>query len=177
MQLDFTEAERAILLQAPMQAIAAVTLADRADPVTFLKEVQAGINILADEMGRQDLPGNLLPALIEALRQLDAQDPVQGDALKLKKGFELLGYLQGLKTSAAGQDQAVAHFQEVAAILAAKATGLEADAYKRWLMDFAQKIAEAIREGGIFGIGSSRISEKEADVLDKLAKALGLRRL
>ncbi|NJL45011.1 MAG: hypothetical protein HC922_03240 [Leptolyngbyaceae cyanobacterium SM2_3_12] len=69
---------------------------------------------------------------------------------------------------------AIGRFQNVAAILDAKVTGAQATYYRQWLMSVAQKVAEAQKEGGIMGIGSSRVSEREADVLKELAAALGL---
>jgi hypothetical protein len=41
-------------------------------------------------------------------------------------------------------------------------------------MGVAVKVAESQREGGIMGIGSSRISEKESDVLKKISAVLGV---
>ncbi|MBD1914633.1 MULTISPECIES: hypothetical protein [Cyanophyceae] len=45
---------------------------------------------------------------------------------------------------------------------------------KQLLVNVATKVAEARREGGLSGIGSSRISDKEGDVLNKMSAALGL---
>lgn len=177
MPFTFTEAEKSLLLQAPAQAIAAVTLADRVDPISFLKEVEAGVGILANEVQRQDIEGELIQSLVGSMRELDQQDALQGEQLKLKKTFEILGYLQTLKNSAEGQERAVEHFKQVATVLTAKATGLEANAFKQWLLLFAKQVAEAAKEGGFLGIGGSRISEKESDILKKLADALGLERL
>ena len=39
----------------------------------------------------------------------------------------------------------------------------------------AIKVAEAYREGGVLGIGSSRISDKENEVLKKISEALGVK--
>lgn len=177
MQSTFTDTEMALLLQAPMQAIAAITLADKVDPVMFLKEVQAGISILANELQRQDIPGNLVQDIINHLREIDAKDALSGEQLQLKKGFELLNYLQSLKNAATGQEIAISHFLKVSNLLAEKTTGAEAKTYKEWLIAFAQKVAEAFREGSLLGIVGSRISERESAILTKLAHALEIEKV
>ena len=59
------------------------------------------------------------------------------------------------------------------AILAAKATDDEQAAFKGWLMDVAQKTAEASKESPL-GILGKRVSDKEQDALDEIQEALEL---
>ena len=170
----FTDEEWAALLQAPLQAIIGVVLADRVDPVLFLQELKAGVAIVAEELQRKDIAGDLAPVLVSGLAQLDAADPLQGEQLVLKKQFEILGLIQTFKSSKEGRDFVIAHLQKVVAILDTKVTGVQASEAKQWLMSVAVKVAEAQREGGILGIGSSRISDKENEVLRKMSVALGV---
>lgn len=67
-----------------------------------------------------------------------------------------------------------AQISGAAAIVDAKATPAEATGYKEWIMDVAQSVAEAGREGGFLGIGSVRVSEQEQEALNKLRQTLGL---
>jgi hypothetical protein len=174
MRQNFTDEEWTTLLQAPLQGVMAVVLADRVDPVSFLQELMAGVKIVGAELQRQDLTGELAPLMATAMGEIDAQDPLDGDQLLLKKEFELLGLMQTFKDAKEGKQYALEHFRRVAAILETKVAGIHATDCKRWLMAIAQKVAEAQREGGFMGIGSSRISEKESDVLKDLAAALKL---
>ncbi|WP_035986001.1 hypothetical protein [Leptolyngbya sp. KIOST-1] len=174
MRENFTAEEWSALIQAPMQAVMGICLADRVDPVSFLQEVKSGIAIVAEEAQRTDVGGDLAPALLAGIAELDAADPLAGEQLMLKKQFELLGLIQTFKTSKEGRDYAIAHLQKVAALLDTKVTGLQAAEFKQWLLSVATKVAEAHREGGIMGIGSSRISDKENDMLRKMDEALGL---
>ena len=174
MRENFTDEEWLTLLQAPMQAIMGVCLADRVDPVSFLQELKAGVAIVGEELRRRDLMGDLAPVVIGSMADLDAIDPLDGEQLLLKKQFELLGLIQTFKSSKEGRDSAVAHLQRVAAILEAKVTGVQATELKEWLLSVAVKVAESQREGGILGIGSSRISDKENEVLKKMAAALAI---
>lgn len=174
MRENFTAEEWSVLLQAPMQAVMGICLADRVDPILFLQEVKSGVAIVAEAIQQSDAVGDLTPALISGIAELDAADPLAGEQLLLKKQFELLGLMQTFKSSKEGRDYAIAHLQKVAAILDTKVTGAQASDLKQWLVSVATKVAEAHREGGLLGIGSSRISDKESDVLNKMSAALGL---
>ncbi|WP_026734595.1 hypothetical protein [Fischerella sp. PCC 9605] len=171
-QQYFSDSEWAILMQAPLQAVMGLTLADKTDPVSFLKEAQAGIKILAAEQQRQDITNDLVGALVASLNEADTKEPVQGEALLLKKEFKLLRELQNLKNAAEGRQKAIAHFEQVSSILAAKVTAAQAVEFKSWLMSIAQKVAEAVKEGGFLSIGGEKVSEPEASMLKKLEQTL-----
>jgi hypothetical protein len=50
----------------------------------------------------------------------------------------------------------------------------EAGPYAQYLLDIAQRTAESSKEGGVFGIGATRVSEKEKAALQRLAEALNV---
>jgi len=60
MRENFTPEEWSALLQAPMQAVMGVCLADRVDPILFLQEVKSGIAIIAEAIQQSDAVGELL---------------------------------------------------------------------------------------------------------------------
>jgi hypothetical protein len=175
MRQNFTDEEWTTLLQAPMQAVMAITLADKVDPISFLQELQAGIAVVGEEIKQQVATGALPESLIAEMRTADEQDPLSGEQLLLKKEFELLGLMQTFKNVREGQAYAVEHLSRVSSILSAKVTGIQAEEFKRWLLSVAEKVASVQKEGGILGIGSSRISEREADMLKKISETLGLK--
>jgi hypothetical protein len=76
---------------------------------------------------------------------------------------------------AGGNIAAVAseRLREAIAILEAKATPEEVDAYKRFVMTVAQAVAGAHKEGGFLGIGGKQISDAENQALDEISTALG----
>lgn len=65
------------------------------------------------------------------------------------------------------------HLRRAMTILEDKATPAEADAYKTFVMTVAQAVASAHKEGGFLGIGGTRVSEAEEQVLDEISLALG----
>lgn len=173
MRDHFTEPEWTTLLQAPQQAIIAITLADRTDPVSFLQELKGGVEAVATAMAQADIASSVARALVVGIQQQDQAEALQGEQLVLKKEFELIGLIQGYAKAADGRDQAVHHFEQVAAVLSAKVTGDEGTAFKHWLMSLAEQVAQVSKESGFLGMGS-RVSEKEATMLKRLAAALGL---
>lgn len=62
--------------------------------------------------------------------------------------------------------------QQTATLLDAKCTPAEAAGFKQWLLDVAQAVAEADKEGSHFGIGGQRVSDKEQTALAELATLL-----
>lgn len=76
---------------------------------------------------------------------------------------------------AGGNIAAVAseRLREAMRILEAKATPEEIDAYKRFVMNVAQAVASAHKEGGFLGIGGKPISDTENQALDEISAALG----
>jgi len=60
------------------------------------------------------------------------------------------------------------------AVLDQKATPEEKAGFCEWLMRVAQATAEAGREGGFLGIGSTRVSDKEKAALEELKNSFGL---
>jgi len=56
-------------------------------------------------------------------------------------------------------------------ILDTKASA-EAPAFKAWLSQISQRVAEAAGEGGFLGFGGVRVSDAEKATLDEISKAL-----
>ena len=69
--------------------------------------------------------------------------------------------------------RSLASLREVSAIVEAKAPD-EAAAFKTWLREISQKVAEAAVEGSFLGFGGVRVSDAETATLRDISKALGL---
>lgn len=65
--------------------------------------------------------------------------------------------------------------RQVASLLAEKSTPDEAQGFKEWLMEIAQRTAAAGKEGGnFFGRGAVLVNDAEKDALDGIARVLGV---
>ncbi|XWK88506.1 MAG: hypothetical protein U7127_00120 [Phormidium sp.] len=171
-QQYFSDSEWSMLMQAPWQAIAALILADKTDPVSFLKELRAALQIMVAEQQREDITNDLVKSLVASLNQADAKRSLTGEALVLQKQNELLSYLQNLNSASQGRQQALTYFEEVANVLAAKVTPMQASEFKSWILSIARRVAEAVRERGLFGVG---ISNEEMSMLRKLEETLTIK--
>jgi hypothetical protein len=57
-------------------------------------------------------------------------------------------------------------------IVTAKATPDEAEAFRAWIMECAQRAAEAAKEGGFMGFRAEQVSQGEKDMLAQLRSTL-----
>ena len=63
--------------------------------------------------------------------------------------------------------------REAVELLDAKATPTEAEDYKRFVVNLAERVARAHKEGGVLGIGGKDVSESERAAFEEIASTLG----
>jgi hypothetical protein len=135
----------------------AITIADPGGPIEVVKETAAALKTVTGAASQGDR-GELISALAtEVTEEAKARKNPLGD-------FRPKGAL-------AGQD-ILEELSEVNAIVSAKASAEEADAYRGWLNDAAREAADAAKEGGFLGFHAVQVSEGEQRMLDKLAGVL-----
>jgi hypothetical protein len=155
----FTPDEWRKLLESPIMAGHAVTAADPSGLWGQLKEKLSG-----------------RWTLLEA-KTSGANDLIRAVATDFDTSAGRTAAWDGVRTSLSGhhlaavRDKALASLQEVAALVDAKAPD-EAEAFKDWLKQIAQKTAAAAVEGGFFGYGGVQVSEAETAALAEIASAL-----
>src|SRR4051794_7184498 len=154
---EFSEEEWAAIVRAPLVAGMGITLADPGGPIEVVKETGAVVKVVGATVqeGRGDLVGEAAQAINEMAAK--HQNPV--------KGF---------KPDSAGLagKQILDELARVRGIVAAKATPEETEAFSNWLLECAQRAAEAAKEGGFMGWHAVRVSEGEQKMLDELRTAL-----
>jgi hypothetical protein len=154
---DFTDEEWTRLERGPLVAGMAISLADPGGPIEALKESMAAIKTIV-ETARSGGKGELVDALAKdvAAKAQKRENPL--------KDFRPRGE--------AARDQILDELQVVNGIVATKATPEEAEAYRSWLLDAAQRSADAAKEGGFLGFNAERVSEGEQTMLDTLRGVL-----
>ncbi len=158
---DFSEQEWQGLIQAPVMAGTYIIMSDLS--VTAMpKEMKGMVNAIMTEKApppAQELVVSLVADISAKIEQKEnLEDPKldsEGDPRS-----EILDLLK--------QDLFV---------LDEKTTPGEKAGFFTWLMQIAQTTAEAGREGGFLGIGSTRVSDKEKAALEELRQAFGYPRL
>jgi hypothetical protein len=153
---DFTEEEWATVVRSPIVAGMAITLADPGGPIEVVKETSAVLKFVTGESEQRD---DLVGEVTREIRSLAQQrtNPV-GD-------FKPRGALAG--------KQVVDEIARANEFVSAKATPEEAEAFRGWILECAQRAADAAKEGGFMGFHAERVSQGEKDMLAQLGSALG----
>lgn len=159
---SFTPDEWKVLLEGVMMAGLAVTAAEPSGLFGLLKEsFAAGSELVTAKMNAAANP--LVKAVVADL------DTAQG------RGVAREGVSEQIKGKKPAEVKArcIETLRQVAAIVDAKAPG-DAGAFKAWLRQISQHVAEAAKEGGFLGIGGVPVSEAEKATLTEISSALKL---
>jgi hypothetical protein len=154
---DFTEDEWTTLVRSPIVAGMAITLADPGGPIEVVKETSAVIKFVTSSAGeeRDDLVGELAREVRGLAEQ--RKNPV-GD-------FKPRGALAG--------KEILDEISSANEIVSAKASPEEAEAFRAWIVECAERAADAAKEGGFMGFHAERVSQGEKNMLAQLRSALG----
>ena len=159
---DFTPEQWTKVLQSPMLVGIAVSTADPSGLWGTLKEAAASSSALFT--AKRDAGSNeLVMAVVTDIETSEGRSVVQRALRDCFAGAEPSQCVQ----------RALAALGEVAIILDAKTPG-DAAAFKAWLSEISQKVAEASVEGAFLGFGGARVSDVEKATLGDIAKALGM---
>lgn len=156
----FSEADWAGVIAAPMVASFAVTAGDPGGLVGAVQEAAATARALG-QARREAAEGSLVAEVIAAWGDADSRTRLREGIRELARG----------RTPAEATAAAVARLGEIARSVEAAAPD-EAPAFKAWLRDIAQKVAEAGTEGGFLGFGGEKVSEAERRTLAEIDGAL-----
>lgn len=148
---DFSDEDWTRIVRAPFVAGMAITLADPGGPIEAIKETMATMKAATNPPTREQL-------LTEVA--LDIQTQVQ-QRHNPAKGYR----------PSSGED-ILRELGEVSALVKAHATPEEAAAYGAWLVSTAQAAADAAKEGGFMGFKAELVSQREADMIEKVRAAV-----
>lgn len=157
---DFTPEEWSQLLKAPFMTALVVVAASPSGPIGVVKEMFSVAKLVAETKAK----GGGSPLVSAVVAELTTRE-----GMEQAKPTEI----QGLKPDEA-RARALAECRKAAALVDRKAAG-DAAAFKGWLQEVAQRVAQASREGGFLGIGGTLVSDEEQAALRDTAAAFGLR--
>jgi hypothetical protein len=155
---DFTEDEWTTLVRAPLVAGMAITLADPGGPIEVLKESTAVLKFATGTQSEQrdDLVGEVAQEMRALVEQ--RKNPASG--------FKPRGAMAG--------KEILDELSRANAIVSAKASPEEAEAFSEWILECARRAADAAKEGGFMGFRAERVSQGEKDMLEQLRGTLGV---
>jgi hypothetical protein len=143
---DFTEQEWKLVLQGPPIAGLIVITAQRGGSVRESFSIAKAYTDARKEHGESEL----LDAITAAKPEIDRTRYHSPEELK---------------------EHGLAHLREAVELLNRKEAN-EVEQYKRFVVDLAERVAEAHREG-FLGLSGERVSEAERAAVDQIAEALG----
>jgi len=159
---NFTPDEWKVLLESVMAASIAITAAEPSGLWGLLKESFAGGTELAK--AKMDPSADaLVKAIVGDFGTTEGRS-ITRDGLKDK--------LKGSKPTEL-KDRCVEILRQAGAVVDAKAPG-DAAAFKGWLRQISQHVAEAATEGGFLGFGGVAVSDAEKATLTEISGALKL---
>jgi hypothetical protein len=159
---NFTPDEWKLLLESVMAAGIAVSAAEPSGLWGLLKESFAeGSALMTAKMDPE--ADALIKAVVADFETADGRNTAR-DGLKQK--------LTGSK-SAEIKARCIETLRQAGAVVDAKAPD-DAAAFKGWLRQISQHVAEASKEGGFLGIGGVPVSEAEKATLTEISSALKL---
>jgi hypothetical protein len=157
---DFSPEEWTKVLESIIAAGIAVSAVAPSGLWGTLKEAAAGTPALA--AAKRDPNSNeLIKAAVADFERSD-----NGSILAMRERFAQAERTESVRRS-------LASLREVSAIVDAKAPD-EAAAFKTWLREISQKVAEAAVEGSFLGFGGVRVSDAETAALRDISKALDM---
>jgi hypothetical protein len=158
-KIDYTAQEWEVLRDAPHFVALAVATAGASGPFGSMKEAYAPAMAIveASKSGNE-----LLRAVCDRAELKAAQQAVRASftANDMKTLREELQSLAEQKARAA------------TTILQDKGSPADADTYRTFLVDIAERTAKAAKEGGFLGIGGEWVSEGERAVLSRISHAV-----
>jgi hypothetical protein len=144
---DFTEEEWKLVLQGPTSAGLLVVASDRGGSV---RESFSMAKAYAE--ARQDRgDSELLDTIVAAKPEVDKARSHSPEELK---------------------EHGLQHLRDAVSLLEQKATPEEVEEYKRFIVDLAERVAEARKEG-FLGLSGERVSSDERAAVEQIAEALG----
>lgn len=155
---NYTAEEWELLRKAPLIMAAAVIVSDLSGSIGVAREFLSMAQAV-EETGQRHDTNQLVAALVA-----DLQAPAVAHAEET----------EDLTDISEARAKALVETREIAQLLARIAPADEAVGFKRWMLSIAIRVSEAAREGGVLGIGSKLVSEKETAMIDELAGVLGV---
>jgi hypothetical protein len=159
---NFSPEEWKLLLESPMMTSMAVTAADPSGLWGMLKESFASASELAKAASD---PGanSLVKAVATDFTTSEGRSTARDD-LKAKLAGSKATDIKG---------KSIESLKQVSALLDTKAPA-DAAAFKGWLRQISEHVAEAAEEGGFMGFGGVKVSEAEKATLSDISHALGV---
>lgn len=159
---SFTPDEWKLVMSSPMLAGLAVTMAEPSGIWGMLKESMASANALI-AAGKDAKASPLMKAMLADMETSEGRSAARDEVTAGMSG----------KTPAEIKSAVISKLNQAGRILDAKAPN-EAPSFKNWLKHVADQVAESANEGGVLGIGGTRVTDNEKATIAEVGRALNV---
>lgn len=158
-RMTFSDSEWNQLMTAPEVAAFYISLSSPSNMFGVVKEMMASTNLIVDAIKHST--GNALV------------DEVAADIkTRVDQGVKIESPIFAGRPETRGE-LCLQFFRDLSSLLTLKAP-VDAEGYKKWIFEAAQKTSEAASEGGFMGFGGQKVSPAEMEALQNLAQVLGV---
>lgn len=165
---NYSEEEWAVVLATPQLVGMAMTGAGSSGLIGSTKEMFASAQSMVNakkEYGSNTLIQSLIPDTTDPKKTLE-------DAKNQRKIIMERLKSSNIKSSEQLSEIILSDCKAAISVLEQKESPEVVADYKHWILEIAEKVANAAKEGGFLGFGGEQFSEKEQKLFEKLKKAL-----
>jgi len=156
---DFTPEEWNVLRDAPHTVGLAVAVAGASGMIGTMKEAWSSAAAVLDGLKAEN----------PIIQGLAAKEEIKAAQAKLQESVRAGEYKTVQQRV---MDLAAQSAHDAIALLQAKGTPSDVDAYRTYLKGVAERVANAAKEGGFLGFGGERVSEGERAMLQRLDESM-----
>lgn len=166
---NFTEEELELLSTTPSLIGSAISMSASSGVIGTVNEAMASAKGVMS--GVASYPGNKIISSVAP--NVQDREQMVAQAKDLKASMKNKMSERGIKSKEDLYALVLEDCAKVASILDSKGDAIEAQQYKTWAMEIAEKVAMSAKEGGFMGFGGERISDGERKAIADVANALG----
>ena len=157
---SFTPQEWEVLRDLPQLVMLSVATAGSSGPIGSIKEAFAPLGAIIEAAKGND----------ELLRGVCDREELKAAQQSLRSSIKISGDAKALHDEI--QNTAAEKAAAAIAILKQKGSPEDLKAFRKLLMDIADRTANAAKEGSFLGFGGERVSEGERAVIKRISQAL-----
>jgi len=163
----FTKEEQFLLSNTPFALGSAMAFAEGSGLGTIKEMFSSTKSFMA---GAKTFPDNEI--IVDILPKMENFSEAREESKAFQEAYKAWVLEHEVKSYDEMQALVLSDTKKVFDILNDKASNDEASEYKEWAMSIISSVANAAKEGGFFGFGGERISEKEKELYTKVAQIL-----
>lgn len=159
---DFTQDEQEKLMAAPMLVSMYIMGSSLSGPIGLVKEMMAGVET-AMNVAKSAAPNSLLVSLF-------SEENMKLQQIKMQE--ETTASTQGAQNMDEAKAKMLNDIKGAVALLTTKGSPEEISAYKKLMVDVAENVANAAKEGGFMGIGGELVNNAERTAIADIQTAV-----